>query len=81
MLPVLWPLLCQPRPLPLGPTPCCALSALQLILRNDIPTDWPAVLPGISIHFHGWRMQGNPWCGHVRGWVGGWVGGWVDGWA
>ncbi len=32
----------------------------QLTLHNDLPSDWPNVHPGLSIHWHGWDMRGYP---------------------
>lgn len=34
---------------------------LQLTLHNDLPSDWPNVHPGLSIHWHGFDMKGYPW--------------------
>lgn len=32
----------------------------QLTLHNDLPSDWPNVHPGLSIHWHGFDMKGYP---------------------
>ena len=36
---------------------CC----LQVVVYNNLPVDWPLVSEGISIHWHGFSMNGAPW--------------------
>ena len=33
----------------------------QVVVRNNLPANWPAVSEGISIHWHGWSMAGAEW--------------------
>ena len=37
------------------------LDHLQVTVYNNIPADWPLVSEGISIHWHGFSMNGVPW--------------------
>ena len=37
------------------------VDCLQVTLYNNIPADWPLVSEGISIHWHGFSMNGVPW--------------------
>lgn len=44
-------------------TSACCISLnppWQLTLHNDLPSDWPSVHPGLSIHWHGFDMKGYP---------------------
>ena len=34
---------------------------LQVVVYNNLPVDWPLVSEGISIHWHGFSMNGAPW--------------------
>lgn len=38
----------------------CLIPLRQLTLHNDLPSDWPNVHPGLSIHWHGFDMKGYP---------------------
>ena len=38
-----------------------ACIVAQVTIYNHIPADWPLVSEGISIHWHGFSMNGVPW--------------------
>jgi hypothetical protein len=33
-------------------------ACLQITVVNRLPADWPTVLDGITIHWHGFHMKG-----------------------
>ena len=33
----------------------------KVVVHNNLPPNWPAVSEGISIHWHGWSMNGAEW--------------------
>lgn len=37
------------------------LNHSQVTVYNNIPADWPLVSEGISVHWHGFSMNGVPW--------------------
>ena len=41
--------------------PSTCICCLQVVVYNNLPVDWPLVSEGISIHWHGFSMNGAPW--------------------
>lgn len=69
---VVWDLEAPPQQPPLPPpAPPPTTSALQVTVINDLPPEYPDVSNGMSIHWHGWSMQGG-WTvgGEVKTWAG-----------